>query len=99
MREETINTTKAKAQFSEVAARSAFGGKTYIVERMGKPFVVIMSYNEFRQLKKGKTASDPLEEAQKLRAYLKKKYGTQKKDSTTIIREMREERSRHLSNL
>ena len=97
MAESTINTTRAKAHFSEIAAHAAFGGKTYIVERMGKPFVVIMSYNEFRQLKKGLPRTDSLTEAAKLRSYLNRKYGRPKKDSTSTIREMREERSRQLS--
>ena len=96
LKETVINTTKAKAQFSEVAARAAFGGETYVVERMGKPFVVVMSYERYQRLKRGEGGKQGLAEADKLRAYLKKKYGAPKQDSVELLRELRTGRAETL---
>jgi prevent-host-death family protein len=98
MPEITINASKAKAHFSEIASRAAYGGNTYVVEKMQKPLVVVMSYEEYLRIKKGK-ASSPLAEIKKLHRYLRKKYGPSKTDSVKMIRQARAERTRHLVKL
>lgn len=99
MSEITINTSKAKAHFSEIASRAAYGGNTYVVQKMQKPLVVVMSYEEYLRLKKGRLVFDPLKEIRKLHSYLAKKYGRSKTDSVKMIREMRRQRTRHLLNI
>ena len=95
MPEITINTSKAKARFSEITSRAAYAGQTYVVEKMHKPIVVVISYEEYLRLKKGKNAP-PMDEIRKLHRYLRKKYGPSKIDSTAMIRKSRNQRSLHL---
>lgn len=99
MSEITINTSKAKAHFSEIASRAAYGGNTYVVQKMQKPLVVVMSYEEYLKLKRGGRVFDPLKEARKLRAYLTKKYGQNREDSVTLLRKERLARTRHLMSI
>lgn len=97
MPEITINTSRAKAHFSEIASRAAYGGNTYVIEKMQKPLVVVMSYETYLKLKRGNTVSDPLKKARKLRAYLRNKYGSKfREDSVNLIRKMRAARTRQL---
>lgn len=98
MSEIVINTSKAKAGFSEITSRAAYSGQTYIVEKMHKPLVVVMSYEEYLRLKSGKAVS-PLANIKKLHRYLQNKYGSSKTSSATMIRQARVGRTRHLLNI
>ena len=93
---EKISATEARIRFGELIRRVVEGGETIIVEKGGKPSVVVVSIDEYTRLKeayKHKKWRDNLEKLREIVANIRMKRGgkplTPPED---VIREMREER-------
>ncbi|MFH1840731.1 MAG: type II toxin-antitoxin system Phd/YefM family antitoxin [Candidatus Shapirobacteria bacterium] len=53
----TVSATEARNDFNEYLNLAAYGGQKVVVERMGKPMVVISAYNQALPIKKVNLAS------------------------------------------
>ena len=94
----TINALKIRTSLGSILDNVVLG-EHYIVERLGKPTAVIIPYTKFDFEKHRKESRKKrMEEAAKKMDELREKYGKKYKgeDSVTIIRRMREERTKHL---
>ena len=95
----TINALKIRTKLGSILDSVAEKGDTYIVERMGKPMAVIVPYDKFGLNKiRDEERRKKMEKATKAMDRWREKYGKKysKPDSVTIIRKMREERTKHL---
>ncbi|MBI3979311.1 MAG: type II toxin-antitoxin system Phd/YefM family antitoxin [Chloroflexi bacterium] len=53
----TVSTAQAKAQFSALVARVAYGGEQYIIERRGKPLAALVSLDDLDRLERERAPS------------------------------------------
>ena len=45
-----IRAADARNNFAEILGRAHFGGESFLVEKQGKPFAVILGIEEYRRL-------------------------------------------------
>ena len=90
--ERSINATEARIYFGELMRRVVEHDEPVIVERGGKPEVVMISFAEYKRLH-ANHANDWLERVDKVREQIRRELGGRTlPPSEEIIREMREER-------
>ncbi len=105
-----INASELHQKVGEVLAQIRYGGKRVIIERRGEPVAAVISLEDLEQLqnfgspaprsqsKKEQLAA--LERSAALRELIKKRRrGKPLPDSAETIRNLREERSRHVAGL
>ena len=100
---EKISATEARIRFGELIRRVAEKGEAIIVEKGGKPSVVVISIDEYTRLKesyKHKKWKDDLEKLRKIVAKIRMKRGDKPlTPPEDIIREIREERDAKFSDM
>ncbi|HDQ34690.1 MAG TPA: type II toxin-antitoxin system Phd/YefM family antitoxin [Chloroflexi bacterium] len=100
MAEKTVSATEARIHFGELIRQVKEEQRPYIVERNGEPYVVVLSVEEYEQLRMGKQREhwrENLDRALELGAKIHAHRGNAPlPDPAEIIREMREERTRQL---
>ena len=95
----TINALKIRASLGSILDNVSQKGEHYIVERMGKPLAVILPYNKFDfEKNEAEKRQERLGEVAKSMDKWRKKYGSDpnQQNSATIVRHMRDERTKHL---
>jgi len=100
--ERTISATEARVHFGELLRRVVEEGQPIIVERGGKPQVVVLPLAEYKRLRAStkEKQRDALEELLRLGAQIRARRGGQLlTPPEEIIREMREERDEQLLGL
>ncbi|MGE5619756.1 MAG: type II toxin-antitoxin system Phd/YefM family antitoxin [Sphingomonadaceae bacterium] len=45
-----IRAADARNNFAEILGRAHFGGETFLIEKQGKPFAVVLGIEEYRRL-------------------------------------------------
>ncbi len=96
MMEKAISATEARVHFGELMRRVVERDESVIVERGGKPEVVILSIAEYKRLRK-QNHDDWLERVDRLREQIRQELsGRTLPPPEEIIREMREERDAQL---
>lgn len=48
---QTIGMTEAKSRLAELVGRVAYGGQRYVLERRGRPMAMLISIEEYEQLR------------------------------------------------
>lgn len=97
--EKVISATEARIHFGELMHRVVECDEPIIVERGGKPEVVVLSIAEYNRLRTQKHG-DWLERADRLREQIQAKLDNRELlPSEEVIRQMREERDAHLMDL
>jgi len=94
-----VSATQARIRFGELMRRAVEDKEAIIVERGGKPYVVLVSVEEYNRLKRGQAASgweELLGEIRRVRAPL---VGRPLPPPEEVIRELREERGERLTDL
>jgi prevent-host-death family protein len=99
--EKTISATEARIKFGQLMRRVVESDEAVIVERDGKPQVVILSIDHYEHLKGGNGPWELWEAKlsnfhERLRADLG---GRQPSSSVDVVRQMREERDERLAGL
>ncbi len=99
-----ISATEARIRFGELIRKVVEDQEPVIVERGGKPYVVVISFEEYNKLRAGKLQPawrDTLEEMVHLGAEIKARRGEQPliPPPEEIIHELREERDAGLTGL
>ena len=54
-----IGVAEAKRKFSELLARTAYGGERFIIERRGKPIAALISLEDLQKLEDEKVEEEP----------------------------------------
>lgn len=97
--EKAISATEARIHFGELMRHVVECDEPVIVERGGKPEVVVVSIAEYNRLRTQKHGGW-LERADRLRERIHAKLGDRELlPSEEVIRQMREERDAHLMDL
>ncbi len=98
-----VSATEARIRFGELIRRVVEEGEPVLVERGGKPCVVLLSVEEYEHLKAAQskeTWRDTVEEILRLESRIKSsRNGKPLPPPEEIIRELREERDAQLSGL
>ncbi|MEJ2750048.1 MAG: type II toxin-antitoxin system Phd/YefM family antitoxin [Anaerolineae bacterium] len=98
-----MSATQARVNFGEVMRQVVERNRPIIVERAGKPQVVILSIESYEQLiaaQRGDRDDILLEQAKALRERIQARLGDAKLPAPEdIIAQMREERTRELTDL
>ena len=101
--ENTLSATQARINFGEVMRQVVEQERPIIVERAGKPLVVILSIETYERLIASQSKDQDellLEQARLLRQRIQTRLGDKKLPAPEeIIRQMREERTRELTDL
>ena len=101
--ENTMSATQARINFGEVMRQVVEQERPIIVERAGKPQVVILSVETYERLIASQSSDQDellLEQARLLRQQVQARLGDKKLPAPEeIISQMREERTRELTNL
>ncbi len=94
--ERVISATQARIHFGELMRTVVEQNESIIVERAGKPEVVVLSVSEYKRLRKS-DSEDWLARVDKVRARIQQELGDRTlTPSEDVIREMREERDAQL---
>lgn len=94
-----ISATEARIHFGALMRHVVEHDEPVIVERGGKPEVVVISIAEYERLRT-RNQGDWLDRADRLRAQIQANLGDREiPPSEEVIRQMREERDAHLLNL
>jgi prevent-host-death family protein len=94
--EQTVSATEARIHFGELMRRVVERGEPVIVERGGKPEVVVVSIAEYERLRANKNG-DWLQRVDEVREQIRQELGDRTlPPPEDIIREMREERDAQL---
>ena len=100
--ERTVSATEARIHFGELIQGVVEKQEAVIVEKSGKPQVVVVSVEEYERLKNRQTEDNwqsALERLTRLRERIAaRRQGQPIPSSVDIIREMREERDEQLFN-
>lgn len=94
-----VGATEARIHFGALMRRAVEGGETILVERDGKPFVVLMSYDEYERLRAmGRRPSweETLGQILRIGAEAWVREGGPLLPPEEVIRQGREERDRQL---
>ncbi len=98
-----ISATEARTRFDALMRRVVEEEEHAIVERGGKPYVVLLSYEEYERLRRSQahpTWQETLDRLLRLGARIKARRGGRPlTPPEAIIREVREERDAQLSDL
>ncbi len=97
--EKRVSATEARIHFGELIRKVKEEQQSYVVERSGEPYVVVVSVEEYERLKQeGKPDwQETLNRALELGAEIRARRGGEPlPDSAEVIREMRAERTRQL---
>jgi prevent-host-death family protein len=96
-----ISATEARIHFGELMRQASEQKQPVIVERDGKPQIVVLAIDEYERLVAGQHAStDWLAQIDQLRERIRVELGDrQMPPSEEIIRQMREERDAQLLDL
>jgi len=98
-----VSATEARVRFGELMRRVVESQEPVIVERGGRPYVVVLSIEEYNRLRAAQpkvTWRDTLEQMLQLGARIKARRGGQPlTPPEEVIRELREERNAQLSGL
>jgi prevent-host-death family protein len=98
--ERKISATEARIHFGELMRKVTESGEAYIVERDGKPQVVVLSATEYEQLHRATARdewSDTLAAAARLREKIAgRRGGIPLPPVEDLIRQLREERDEQL---
>lgn len=98
-----VSATEARIRFGELIRRVVEEGEPVLVERGGKPYVVLLSVEEYERLKaaqKKETWRETVKEILRLGTRIKsRRKGEPLTPPEDIIRELREERDAQLSRL
>ena len=98
--EQVISATEARVHFGELLRRVAEGHQAVIVERDGKPQVVVLAVEEYERLKATQPRNDWRQTMEKAIAVADgiraRRAGCLLPDPTDVISEMREERDEQL---
>ena len=99
--ERTVSATETRVHFGEMMRRVVEGGETLIVERSGRPQVVILSVAHYERLTLlGEQNNSWQENLKRLRQQVDADLsGRQLPPAEEIIRRMREERDDQLADL
>lgn len=101
--EQTLSATQARINFGEVMRQVVEQERPIIVERAGKPQVVILSIEAYERLTAAQSGDQDellLEQARLLRQQIQAQLGDKKLPAPEeIINQMREERTRELTDL
>lgn len=101
--ERVVSATEARIRFGELMRRVVEDKAPIIVERGGKPYVVVLSIEEYKQLQAAQsreTWRETLREVLQLGAQIKARRGWQPlTPPEEVIRELREERNAQLTGL
>lgn len=98
--ENTISATRARTHFGEVMRRVTEKKQTVIVERGGKPQVVILSVEAYRRLKHGQTAAEWQTLVAAAHRQIRAELGSRPlPPAEEILAETRQERDEQLSGL
>jgi prevent-host-death family protein len=94
--EKVISATQARIHFGELMRTVVEHNEPIIVERAGKPEVVVLSVSEYKRLRKS-DSEDWLAQVDKVRARIQQELGDRTlPPPEEVIREMREERDAQL---
>ncbi|MEJ5364097.1 MAG: type II toxin-antitoxin system Phd/YefM family antitoxin [Desulfosoma sp.] len=102
MTSRVITATQARTRFGECIRRATMEGETIIVERDGKPAVVIVSFEEYQRLHpiSEKFPLDDFEPIFKVNSRINaRREGRPLTDPVEQLRFMREERDAHLNSM
>ena len=47
---QTITTAKARNNFADLLGEVYYGGKKYLIEKLGKPFAVLINVEEYKRM-------------------------------------------------
>ena len=98
-----VSATEARIRFGELMERAVRDREPIVVERGGKPYVVVLSVAEYRRLQavqQRESWRDGLEKAIQVGARIKARRGGQPLTSPDeVIRQAREERDASLADL
>ena len=99
--EQTISATEARVRFGDVIQRLVSEQQTVIVERSGKPQIVILSIARYERLKAAEQQQVPWpEQVRQIGAQVAAELGDRDlPPAETIIRQMRQERDVQLMDL
>ncbi len=101
--ERVISATEARIRFGEVMRRAVEGREPIIVERSGKPYVVMLSVEGYNRLRKGQAGErwqETLEQILQLSTRIRDQRGGKPlPPPEEMIREAREERDAQLTHL
>ena len=98
--EQVVSATEARVHFGEIMRRVAETGMPIIVERDGKPLVVIVSKPDYDDTHNGGKKPDWRELVKRSRDRIREELqGKPFPPSDDIIRQMREERDAYLADL
>ncbi len=99
--ERMVSATEARARFGELMQQVAESEETVIVERGGKPYVVMLSIIEYERLLAAQQERENWKElVQQAREQIRAELGERElPPSEEIIRQMREERDAQLLGL
>jgi prevent-host-death family protein len=100
----TVSATEARIRFGELMRRVTEEGDRVIVERAGKPHVVVLSVAEYKRLQVRQQHDGwraALEQVREVRDQISARRGDEPLSPSPeeIIRRMREERSEQLTDL
>jgi len=95
--EHVVSATEARIRFGELMRRAVESRKPIIVERGGKPHVVVVSVQQYEQLLRRQQHSDWREMVQRARAQSQADLGGRRlPPPERIVAQMREERDEQL---
>ena len=102
--ERVVSATEARIRFGELMRQAVEGKEPIIVERGGRPYVVVLSVEEYNRLQAAQakeTWRETLKEVLQLGARIRARRGGQPltPPPEEIIRELREERNAQLTGL
>ena len=98
----TINALRARSRLGTILDEVSQTGEHYIVERLGRPLVVVLPIEEYEAAFKNRVSKKHKEELLNELASFRKKYGKQlsgKKGTVHLLHEMRTKRTNHLIDL
>jgi prevent-host-death family protein len=73
--ERVVSATEARARFGELMRRAVEGHEIIVVERRGKPHVVVLSVEEYQRLRKGQHQDEWKELVDQARAQIEAHLG------------------------
>ena len=103
-----VSVNEARAQFSDLMAKVAYGGQRVVVERRGKPLVVWISVEELHRLDELESKTDhrravrsqALADAAAVRQRIQvERSGAPLPDAADVVTRLREERADELARL
>ena len=98
-----VSATQARIHFGEIMRHAVERKEPILVERGGRPYVVVLSVEEYNRLQAAQTPPTWEEVLERLRAVRERiharRRGAPLPPPEEVIREMREERSAQLAHL